>query len=212
MSNGLVFRTDVPTELASLIEVGVRRDVGSARQLGYSFAVAPGEVSAEEGRATDVRQGLGLGWTSIGTICVRLPWPRTATLTGDVVRFGLVSYLGPLRYEIEVDRGVDADVTFEARKRDGGPTFLGGNAAASLNGLPGFAKRVATVLRPEFFTGTIWVKGAGCGLTVVGTDAGSTLQLSTYGRLTDVLGMHATTDAGEVLQIAEVIGRTISDP
>jgi hypothetical protein len=204
----LVFHTQDRMELGPLIEEVVRGDVGAATPLPYDFMDEPDVAAGAEGTPVDLRQLIGLGWTTVGTIRVRLPWPRDATLSGHLVRFGLVTYVGSVRYSIELDRDLDAEVRFE-REKGGGPTFVGGAAASRLNAVPDLAKRVSGTLREEFFTGSLWVKGEGCGMTVVRSERGSILGLWTYSRLTGVLGRNATTDAGDVLEIANTIQATI---
>lgn len=205
----LVFHTQDQMELGPLIEKIVRRDVASVTPLAFDFVADPAGPAGAEGSSVGIRQGLGLDWTAVGTIRVRLPWSLDATLTADLVRFGLVTYVGSLRYAIELDGNLDAEVTFEREKRHGGPTFVGGATASRLNGVPDLAKRVSEVLREAFFTGGLWVRGEGCGMKLGRSECGSTLGLWTYGRLTDVLGRNATTDAGEVLEIASVVHETI---
>jgi hypothetical protein len=138
----------------------------------------------------------------------RLPWSQSASLTVHLVQFGLGTYVGSLRYAIELGRDLDANVTFERDKHRGGPTFVGRTAASRLNATQDLAKRVAAILREEFMSGALWVRGDGCGMTLSRGEPGSRLDLWTYAR-NDFLGRNATTDAGRVLEIASVIQETI---
>jgi hypothetical protein len=203
-----VYFTQILTDIAPSIEEVVRRDVGSATPLAYAFVDDPNGAARSSSTEDDRRHRIDLGWTSVGAIRFDLTWPRGASLTVHLVQFGLVTYVGSLRYVIELERTVDSNVTFERDKDRGGPTFVGGTAASRLNATPDLAKRVAAVLREEFMSGTLWVRGDGCGMTLSLGAAGSTLDLWTYGR-NDFLGRNATTDAGRVLEIATVIQKTI---
>jgi hypothetical protein len=204
-----IFDTQILSWLGPPIEEVVRHDVGSATPLPFEVLDADAVAPEADEPAHDLRHRLGLDWTTLGAIRLRLPWPRAATLTADLVQFGLATYVGPLRFTIELDRTIDAEVGFGRDERNGRLAFTGGAAATRLNGEQDLAKRVSAVLRDNFFTGTIWVKGAGCGLTLAPSDGGSTLGLWTYARLKNVFGRTATTDAGEVLEIAISIQQAI---
>ncbi len=199
-----VYFTQIMTDLVPPIEEVVRHDVGAATPLPYAIVDDPELAALAEKTRGDWRHRLGLGWSPVGTIRFDLPWPSGASLGVRLVQFGLATYVGSLRYAIELDRAPDATVTFERDKRRGGPTFIGGTAATRLNATPDLAKRVAAILRDEFMSGTLWVRGEGCGLTLQKDDIGSTLDLWTYGR-NDFFGTHATSDAGKVLEIAGAI-------
>ena len=175
---------------------------GAATSLPYAVADDPEFAHGAEKTQGDWRHRLGLGWTPVGTIRFDLPWRSGAQLSVRLVQFGLATYVGSLRYAIELDRAPDANVTFERDKRRGGPIFVGGTAATRLNAVPDLAKRVAAVLREEFMSGTLWVRGDGCGLTLKKGDIGSTLDLWTYGR-NNFVGTNATSEAGKVLEIAQ---------
>lgn len=192
----LVYRTQDLAALGPEVEVVVRRDVGATGALRYETSL---------GSATPVPRG----WEAVGTIRIDLPWPSGAAVHGDLVRFGPLTYLGSLRFEIELDRPVDRDVVFLRGGRPGTPTFAGGRTATRLNAVPSLAGRAARVLRDAFFSGTLWVKGAGCGLTLSGAERGTTLQLWTYSRTTGILARNATTDAGTVLEIAREIRQAL---
>jgi hypothetical protein len=203
-----VYFTQILTDLAPPIEAVVRHDVGSATPLPYDFVDDPEVAAGAKATEDDWRHRLGLGWTSVGTIRFSLPWPLGASLTMRLVQFGLGTYVGSLRYAIELDRDLDANATFERDTHRGGPTFVGRTAAARLNATPELAKRVTAILREEFMSGTLWVRGDGCGMTLSQGEPGSMLDLWTYGR-NDFFGRNATTDAGRVLEIARVIQATI---
>jgi hypothetical protein len=203
-----VYFTQVLRDLAPPIEEVVRQDVGAATALPYAFVDDPEVATRAEEALGDWRHRLGLGWTPVGTIRIDLPWRSGASLTVRLVQFGLATYVGSLRYAIELDRAPDATVTFERDRHRGGPTFVGGTAATRLNTTPDLAKRVAAILRDEFMSGTLRVRGDGCGMTLTQGHSGSTLDLWTYGR-NDFFGTHATSEAGRVLEIASDIQKTI---
>jgi len=203
-----VYSTRILTDLVRPIEEVVRDDVGSATRLPYAFVDDPHGAARSSRTDHDPRHRIDLGWTSVGAIRFDLPWTLGASLTLHLVQFGLVTYVGSLRYAIELDRTVDSNVTFERDRDRGGPTFVGGTATSRLDASPDLAKRVAEVLRKEFMSGQLWVRGDGCGMTLSLGAAGSKLDLWTYGR-NDFLGRNATTDAGRVLEIATVIQETI---
>lgn len=199
-----VYFTQILTDLAPPIEQVVRTDVGSTTPLAYAFVDDPEVGARAQGSDGDWRHRIGLGWTPVGTIHFSLPWLLGASLTVRLVQFGLGTYVGSLRYAIDLDRDVDANVTFERDKHHGGPAFVGGTAASRLNAEPDLAKRVAAVLREEFMSGTLRVRGDGCGMTLSQGEPGSKLDLWTYGH-NDFFGTHATTDAGRVLDLARLI-------
>lgn len=203
-----VYFTQVMTDLALPIEEVVRQDVGAASPLPYAFVDDPEVAARAEETQGDWRHRLGLGWTPVGTIRFDLPWRSGASVTVRLVQFGLATYVGSLRYAVQLDRAPDANVSFERDTRRGGPTFVGGTAATRLNATPNLAKRVATILREQFMSGTLRVRGDGCGMTLREDDLGSTLDLWTYGR-NDFIGMNATSEAGKVLEIASDIQETI---
>jgi len=201
-----VYFTQILTDLAPEIEAVVRHDVGSATPLPYALVEDPDVGVA--GSEDDWRHRIGLGWTPVASIRFDLPWPLGASLTVHLVQFGRATYVGSLRYAIELDRTLDANVTFERDKDRGGPTFVGGTAASRLNASPDLAGRVAAILRDAFRSGTLRVRGEGCGMALRSGEAGSTLDLWTYGR-NDLLGRNATSEAGRLLEIARVIRDTV---
>ncbi len=203
-----VYFTQIMTDLAPPIEEVVRQDVGAATTLAYAFVDDPEVATRAEQAHGDWRHRLGLGWTPVGTIRFDLPWRSGASLTVRLVQFGRATYVGSLRYAIELDRAPDASVTFERDKHRGGPTFVGGNTATRLNATPDLRKRVAVILREEFMSGTLRVRGDGCGMTLTRAHFGSTLDLWTYGR-NDFFGANATSEGGRVLEIASDIQKTI---
>jgi hypothetical protein len=207
--NNLVYDTQIPSWLGPQVEEVVRRDVGSATALAFEWLEEPQVAPGADERGHDLRHALGLEWTPLGAVQLHLPWPRPATLTADLVQFGLSTYVGALRYAIELACAVGSGVTFERDEHGGGPTFVGGAAAARLNERPGLAERVSGILRDNFFGGTVWVRGAGCGMTLAPSDGGSLVRLWTYSRMTDFFATKATTDAGEALEIAKVIEATV---
>ena len=203
-----VYFTQILTDLAPEIEEVVRHDVGSASPLPYALMEDPDVAAGPASTQVDWRHRVGLGWTPVGRIRFDLPWPLGASLTVHLVQFGRATYVGSLRYAIELDRILDANVTFERDRDRGGPTFVGGTAASRLNATPDLATKVAAILRDTFTSGTLWVKGEGCGLTLRPREAGSMLDMWTYGR-NDLLGRNATSEAGRLLEIARVIRDTI---
>ncbi len=206
---GFVFDTSIRSSLGPQIEAVVRRDVGSATPVPYTFVDDPAvEAAAATDPPDDLGHRIGLAWTPIDTIRFELPWPAGATLTARLVKFGLVTYVGSLRYVVELDAALGEAVSFQGKDHDG-PAFVGGTAAAHLNDVPGLVKRVSKVLRAEYFTGMMWVKGEGCGLTVDPAQHGSTLSAWTYSRGRGPLDTDVTTDAGEILEIAQAIQRAL---
>ena len=164
--------TQTLTDLAPPIEQVVRDDVDSTTPLPYAFVDDPEVASRARGSQGDWRHRIGLGWTTVGTIRFDLPWPMDASLTVQLVQFGSGTYVGSLRCAIAVDRSLDADVVFERDRRRAGPAFVGGTAASRLNAVPDLARRVAAVLREEFMSGTLWVRGDGCGMTLTQGEPG----------------------------------------
>jgi hypothetical protein len=205
MVNTFVYDTQIPSWLGPQVEEVVRHDVGSATALPFEWLDVPHVAPGAGEPRHDLRHILGLEWTPLGAVRIRLPWPHDATLTADLVQFGLATYVGSLRYAIELGRAVDSNATFERDQRRGGPTFVGGAAASRLNRRPDLIRRTSAILRENFFAGTIWVKGAGCGMTLERSDGGATVRLWTYSRMTDLLASKPTTDAGEALEIGRIV-------
>ena len=102
-----------------------RRGLGDSAS-AYAFVDDPNGAARSSSTEDDRRHRIDLGWTSVGAIRFDLTWPRGASLTVHLVQFGLVTYVGSLRYVIELERTVDSNVTFERNKDRGGPTFVGG--------------------------------------------------------------------------------------
>ena len=192
----LIFPVPDLEAIGPRVEAVVRRDVGSDVPLRFGTTVgSPAPVP--------------LGWKALGRIRIELPWPSAASLTGELVNFGSTTFLGSLHFELALDPAVDGEVRFERARLLRSARFGGAAAAPRLNASDGLTGRVSKVLRDVFFTGTVWVKSVGCGLTLTPADRGSTLRLWTYSRTRGALARGATTDAGAILDLTREIERAL---
>ena len=153
----------------------------------------------------DIGHVLGSGQTTLLlTVEIDLPGGRPATLRANLLRQGVGAYCGSLVYVFRLAKAVAGEVGFEEHKSFGTPKFTGDAAAAArLNGAKDLAKRADKVLRNEAEMGSVKVKVPRV-FRLTPADGGSTLVLGTLPRLTS-MGMSATTDAREILEIAAAV-------
>jgi hypothetical protein len=107
-------------------------------------------------------------------------------------------------FVVPLGKPIGGAVGIEDHKSFGTPKFTGDPAAAGrLNGVKDLAKRVDKALRTETDMGTGKVKIPRT-FAIVPSDGGSTLAIGSLPRLTS-MGMSATTDAKDMLEIAAAI-------
>ncbi len=203
--NNLVYGNQQPAKLAAGVEEIVRKDVGSSTPLPCrALDVAAGSASFGS-VLVDVANVLGSGaTTTLLTLEIDLPAAHPATLRAHVIRQGVGAYCGSLLYAIQLGKPVAGEVGIEDHKSFGTPKLTGNpDAAGRLNTIKDLAKRIDKVLRTETDMGSIKVRGPRL-FSVRPGDAGAVLVLGTLPRLTS-MGMSATTDAREVLEIAAAI-------
>lgn len=202
--NNLVYGNQQPDKVAASVEEIVRKDVGSAAPIVYRITGGDAPPASLGSVLADVGHVLGSGTTTpLLGIEMDLPGSRAATLSAQMLRQGVGCYCGRLLFSLEIGRPVDAEVTIEDHKSFGSPKFLGGAAAGRLNAARDLAKRVDKILRTEAEMGSIKVKSPRL-FRLVPSDRGALLVLGTLPRLTS-MGMGATTDAREILEIAASI-------
>jgi len=206
--NNLIYGNQQTDKVAASVEEIVRRDVGSASPLTYRVTGGDAPPASVTSVLVDIGHVLGSGTvTPLLGVELDLPAARPATLTAQVVRQGVGCYTGALLFTISLAKPVDGEVTIEDHKSFGTPKFLGGAAAGRLNGAKDLAKRVDRVLRTESEMGSIKVKAPRL-FRLAPDGAGSLLVIGSLPRLTS-MGMGATTDAKEVLEIAMAVEAAI---
>ena len=202
--NNLVYGNQQPDKIAASVEEIVRKDVGAAEPIVYRIAGGDAAPASVASVLTDIGNVLGSGSTTpLLTVEMDLPGPRPASLTARMLRQGVGCYCGTLLFTVTLGRPIGGEVTIEDHKSFGSPKFLGGEAAGRLNAAKDLAKRVDKVLRTEVEMGSIKVKAPRL-FHVVPGETGALLILATLPRLTS-MGMGATTDAREILEIAGAI-------
>ena len=203
--NNLVYGNQQPDKLAAGVEEIVRKDLGAPAPLPYRLLdVASG--SATVGSVlVDIGHVLGSGAVSpLLTVELDLPGTRPGTLQAQLIRQGVGAYCGSLVYVFRLAGPVTGEVGFEEHKSFGTPKFTGDPAvAAKLNGAKDLAKRLDKVLRSETEMGSIKVKVPRV-FRLASAEGGSVLVVGTLPRLTS-MGMSATTDAREIVEIAALV-------
>ena len=202
--NNLIYGNQQPDKIAAGVEEIVRKDVGAAEPIVYRIAAGDATPASLVSVLTDIGNVLGSGSTTpLLNVELDLPGPRPASLTARMLRQGVGCYCGTLLFTVTLGRPIGAEVTIEDHKSFGSPRFLGGEAAGRLNVVKDLAKRVDKVLRTEVEMGSIKVKAPRL-FRVVPGENGALLVLGTLPRLTS-MGMGATMDAREILEIAGAI-------
>jgi hypothetical protein len=202
--NNLVYGNQQPDKIATSVEEIVRKDVGAPGPIAYRVTAGDAAPASVTSVLADIGHVLGSGATTpLLTVELDLPGPRPATLTARMLRQGVGCYCGTLLFSVTLGRPTADQVTIEDHKSFGSPKFLGGEAAGRLNAAKDLARRVDKVLRTEAEMGSIKVRAPRL-FRVVPGESGAVLILGTLPRLTS-MGMGATTDAREVLEIAGAI-------
>ncbi len=203
--NNLVYGNQDPAKLAASVEEIVRKDTGSATPLPYRLLDTTDGAATAASVLADIGHALGSGqMTPLLTVELDLPGAGQATLQARLIRQGVGAYCGALTYVFRLTKPVTGEVGFEEHKTFGTPKFTGDpTAAARLNAAKDLAKRTDKVLRSETEMGSITVKNPRL-FRLAPADGGSLLVLGTLPRLTS-MGMSATTDAREVLDIAAAV-------
>lgn len=202
--NNLVYGNQQPDKIAASVEEIVRKDVGAATPITYRITGGDAAPASLTSVLADIGNLLGSGaTTTLLGVELDLPGPRPATLTARMLRQGVGCYCGPLLFTVTLGRPVDGEVAIEDHKSFGSPKFLGGSAAGRLNAAKDLAKRVDKILRTEAEMGSVKVKAARL-FRVAPGEGSAVVVIGTLPRLTS-MGMGATTDAREVLEIAAAI-------
>jgi hypothetical protein len=202
--NNLVYGNQQPDKIAASVEEIVRKDVGAAGPITYRIVAGDAAATSVASVLADVGHALGSGATTLLlTVELDLPGSRPATLTARILRQGVGCYCGSLLFAVTLGRPTSDEATIEDHKSFGTPRFLGGAAAGRLNAAKDLAKRVDKVLRTEAEMGSIKVRAPRL-FRVMPGETGAVLVLGTLPRLTS-MGMGATTDAREVLEIAGAV-------
>ena len=203
--NNLVYGNQDPAKLAAGVEEIVRKDVGAPGPLPYRILDAATSSATVGSVLVDIGHALGSGTTTpLLTVELDLPGSIPGTLQAQLIRQGVGAYCGALVFAFRSAKPVAGEVGFEEHKSFGTPKFTGDPAtAARLNGVKDLAKRTDKVLRSESDMGSVKVKVPRA-FSLTATDGGSLLVLRSLPRLTS-MGMGATTDAREVLEVAAAV-------
>ncbi len=177
--NNLIYGNHDRAKLAAGVEEIVRKDVGSATALPYRLLDEATGAATVGSVLVDIGHALGSG----------------ATTPLLVVEFDLPGTI-PAR------RALGSTSPLARRSSPATPA-----TAARLNGAKDLAKRADKVLRSEAEMGSIKVKVARA-FKLTPADGGSLLILGTLPRLTS-MGMGATTDAREILDIAAAVAAAL---
>jgi hypothetical protein len=202
--NNLAYGHQQPEKIAASAEEIVRKDLGASEPITFRIVDAGAAPASVASVLTDIKNVLGSGSTTpLLSVELDLPGPRRATLLARFLRQGVGCYCGSLLFTVPLNRSIDREVTIEDHKSFGSPKFLGGEAAARLNAAKDLAKRVDKILRTEVEMGSIKVRISRL-FRLVPSQDGSLVILGTLPRLTS-MGMSATTDAREVLEVVAAI-------
>jgi hypothetical protein len=207
--NNLVYGNQDAAKLAAGVEEVVRKDVGSAAPLTFRV-LEGGSGSATVGSVLiDVSRAMrGTDVAPLLVIELDLPGALPGAVLAALLRQGVGAVTGSLLYVFRLSRTVGGEVGFEDHKSFGTPKFTGDAAAAArLNGAKDLAKRADKVLRSESEMGSVKVKSPRI-FKVVPEGGGSVLLLGTLPRLTS-MGMSATTDAKEIIEIAGLVDNAL---
>jgi hypothetical protein len=207
--NNLVYGNQDPQKLATGVEEIVRKDLGSASPLPYRMLdVAAGKATVGS-VLVDIGNALGGGAsTPLLTVEIDLPGAIPGSLQAQLIRQGVGAYCGGLVFAFKLTKPVAGEVRFEEHKSFGTPKFIGEpGAAGRLNGAKDLAKRADKALRTETEMGSIKVK-TGRVFRLAPAEGGSVLVLGSLPRLTS-MGMSATTDAKDVLELAAMVNAAL---
>jgi hypothetical protein len=207
--NNLVYGHQDPAKLAASVEEIVRKDVGASAPLAYRILDAAPGTATVGSVLVDIGHALGSGTTTpLLTVELDLPGAIPGTLQAQLIRQGVGAYCGPLLFAFRIPRPCAGEVGFEEPKTFGTPKFTGEpGTAGRLNAAKDLAKRANKALRNETEMGAIKVKRPRT-FSLAPAEGGSLLLLGTLPRLTS-MGMGATTDARDILEIAASVAEAL---
>jgi hypothetical protein len=155
-----------------------------------------------------MRHLIGSGqMTTQALIVFDLPGPRPATLEIRMTRMGLVSHCGSILFKAQLRGSVDRVIRIGPHRSYGAPGFQDGPSADRLNAVKDLSKRVEKVARTLVAFGTVVLRRDQL-FSIYPEDGHAVLVIGTLPR-TSVLGGKATTDAKELLAIADAIDQAI---
>jgi len=203
--NNLAYTSQDAATVGPKVEEKVREDVGATAPIPYEVqsgdvgTVTVGSVAEDIGKYF-----LGGRANSLFTLHFSIPEPRVAQLVANVVRYGRGSFVGLLVYIAVLSKPIAAEVILENPKMFGKPKFGGDPAvSAKLNANGPLVKLAGELARTEGLVASGQMKiDRYC--HIVPNDAGAVLVLNTLPRMLK-MGMSATTDAGQFLQLAGMI-------
>jgi len=205
VANALVYRTHDPAEVAPKVEEIVRKDVGSPTALRYRIESAEAPRAGVGGMLADIgRLAIGGRTVPLALLEFDLPWHRDARLRALASRVGVNAIVAHLWFDVVLARPVDAAVEFKGARLGSGGSLLGGASAARLSAVPDLPKRIGKVLRPLAMFGAIRFESKPSFAIEPDGDQ-SRLRISNLAHTGGILIAHASTDAGEVLEIAKAI-------
>jgi len=196
--NNLAYTSQDAATVGPKVEEKVREDVGATAPIPY-------EVQAgDAGTVTVGSVAEDIGKYFVGGRENSFSEPRVAQLMANVTRYGRGSYVGLLVYTTVLSKPIAAEVILEDPKMFGKPKFGGDPAvSAKLNANGPLVKLAGELARTEGLVASGQMKiDRYC--HIVPNDAGAVLVLNTLPRMLK-MGMSATTDAGQFLQLAGMI-------
>jgi hypothetical protein len=203
--NSLAYGNQSAEKVGPQVEEIVRKDIGASGPVVYRMEQGDTGATNLATVLGDIGSVFGSGGTvSLFTLEFDLPGPLPARLRAGFERQGLGCYCGSLLFLVPLAKSVPAEVSIEDHKGFGTPKFIGQpDLAARLNAVKDLAKRVDKVLRSEWDMGSIKVKAPRI-FKLAPENGAAVLVMRTLPRLTS-MGFGASTDAGEILNLAGVI-------
>ena len=203
--NNLAYTSQDAAIVGPKVEEKVREDVGATAPIPYEVQAGDAGTVTVGSVAEDIgKYFLGGRENSLFTLHFSFSEPRIARLMANVTRYGRGSYVGLLVYMTVLSKPVAAEVILEDPKMFGKPKFGGDPAvSAKLNANGPLVKLAGELARTEGMvaSGQIKIKRH---CRIVPSEAGAVLILNTLPRMLK-MGMSATTDAGQFLQLAGMI-------
>jgi len=197
--NNLAYTSQDAATVGPKVEEKVREDVGATTPIPYEVQAGDAGTVTVGSVAEDIgKYFVGGRANSLFTLNFSFSEPRVAQLMANVTRYGRGSYVGLLVYTTVLSKPIAAEVILEDPKLGGDPAV-----SAKLNANGPLVKLAGELARTEttVASGQIKIK-RNCRL--VPSEAGAALILNTLPRPLK-MGISATTDAGQFLQLAGMI-------
>jgi hypothetical protein len=202
--NNLAYTSQQPDKVVPKIEEILRKDLG----VDAPVPLAVEDVNVSKANVGSMVHDAGLVLFGgkealLFTVAFDIAAPRPVKLTAQVNRVGIGCHVGTLVFSTKIAKPVKGEVALEAPKTFGASKFQGDvEAAGKLNASKDLLKRV------DKFSRTKSDVGGGIRMDryfkLAPAESGSVLVVGTLPRATS-MGMGATTDAKEFIDIAKMI-------